>query len=117
LKQTIFEIRFLKRAIDFMMEENIQLKNRVAEIPRNGFSKKMLVVLEIFQNRFINEDQLIGLLRNELAQIEQLLHQGIFSEDPACTELCNNLKQLHKSIITAENQVIQLNADFNDFLQ
>lgn len=116
LKQAIFEIRSLKRAIDFMMEENVHLKNRVAEILKNGFSKKMLVTLEVFQSRFISEDQLIGLLRNELAQIEQSLHHEAFSGGESFTALCDKLKQLHKSMVATENQFIKLNADFNDFL-
>jgi len=116
LKQAIFEISSIKRAIDFIMEENIHLKNRIAEIIENGFNNKMLVKLEMFQSRFISEDQLIGLLRNEVAQIEQKIHREAFTEYETLAELCSKLKNLQKSMEATENQFIKLKAYFNDFL-
>ena len=116
LKQAIFEISSIKRAIDFIMEENIHLKNRIAEILEYGFNNKMLVKLEIFQNSFISQDQLIGLLRNEVAQIEQKIHREAFSKDETMAELCSKLKKLQQSMEATENQFIKLKASFNDFL-
>jgi hypothetical protein len=116
LKQAFFEIRSIKRSVEFMMEENVYLKNRVSEILSNGFDKKMLGVLEDFQNNFVSEDQLIGLLRNELSQIEELIHREVMADDRAFTELCDKLKRLCKSVTMAESEFIKLKSSFNESL-
>ena len=116
IKQAFFEIRCIKRAVEFIMEENVHLKNHVAEILKNGFDKKMLGMLEDFQSNFIIEDQMIGLLRNELAQIEELIYRKVSPGDRGFLQLCDKLKMLHKSTIMAENQFLKLRSDFNESL-
>ena len=73
LQQLQLEIDALKRLLASMMEENVHLKNRIPEILKNSFENKILGKVEIFHNRFIMEDDLIGLLRNDVALLDKLL--------------------------------------------
>lgn len=108
-----FQLRSVKRAVDFMMEENVCLKNRVAEILKNGFDTRMLAMLEVFQDSFISHDQLIELLRNDVARMEQLIQEAV-ADSTAFAAMCHQLKRLQKSITAAEDRFKKMKAAFND---
>ena len=54
LKQLQYESDTWKRLLGIIMDENIQLKNRLSEVLRDRFDKNLLVEVEVFQNYFIN---------------------------------------------------------------
>lgn len=112
LKQAIFETEVLKRILGFMSDENMHFKNRMSEILKNGFEKKMLNRMEVFQNRFIMEDELVGLLRNDVAEMENLIR----SEGEAIEEISRKLKKLSFNVELAESHFNKLKMDFNSFL-
>ncbi|MGF2412109.1 hypothetical protein [Ferruginibacter sp.] len=112
LKQAVFETGALKRSLVFIREENMHLKNRVSEILQNGFDKKMLNKMEIFQNRFIMEDELVSLLRNDVAEIDRLL----INEGKAIAEINKKLRKLSCNIEVAESHFGKLKLEFNNFL-
>ena len=68
IKQLKHEAGTWKRVLGFMQEENIHLKNRLSDVLKERFNKKMLEDVEIFQNNFIKEDVIINLLKNEKSQ-------------------------------------------------
>ena len=112
LKQAAFETGVLKRSLIFIREENMHLKNRVSEILSNGFDKKMLNTMEGFQNRLVMEDELIGLLRHDVAAIDALL----ISEGETIAAINKKLRKLSCSIEIAETHFGKLKLEFNDFL-
>ena len=75
LKQLQFESDTWKRLLVFMMDENIHLKNRLSEVLKDQFDKNLLVEVEGFQNNFIKEDELIGLMRNDVAELDKLFSE------------------------------------------
>lgn len=116
LDQVKFETGALKRLLIFIIDENVQLKNRISEILKNSFEKRMLNQMEIFQNRFIMEDELISLLRNDAAQLERQLQQDVTDDEAAIADINRKLRRLSYNINAAENQFIKLRSDFNVFL-
>ena len=50
LKQLKYESDTWKRLLDFMMDENIQLKNRLSEVLKDQFDKNLLDDVERFQS-------------------------------------------------------------------
>lgn len=114
-KHVATEISILKQALNKLMEENVYLKNKVVEILKNEFDKKMLNTLEDFQNNFIKEDDLIALLRYELAQTDILLLQNAITDRKHLQELLVRLQLLHKTIHIVEEQFFKLKADFNNW--
>ena len=116
IKQLQYESNTWKRLLGFMMDENVHLKNRVSEVLKNGFDKGLLEEVESFHSRFIKEDDLIGLLRNEVAELDKLLVREIFEDGQLVKEIDTKLKKLHKNIITAERQLNELKLEFNNYL-
>jgi hypothetical protein len=60
----------LKTALALLMEGNVQIKNQVADTLKNKFDPKLLGKIETFQNKLIRADQLLVLLRYDLAYVD-----------------------------------------------
>lgn len=116
LKQLQNESDSWKKLLDFMMDENIHLKNMLSEVLKNKFDKNLLVEIEGFQNRFIKEDQLVGLLRNDVAGLDKLLEREIFEDGKIVNEIDRRLKNLRNNIVYAEKQFGKLKLEFNNYL-
>ena len=116
LKQLQYESDTWKRLLGFMMDENIHLKNRLSEVLKDNFDKNLLEGVEGFQNNFIKEDELIGLLRNDVAGLDKLLEREIFEEGKIVNEIDRRLKNLRNNIVYAEKQFGKLKLEFNNYL-
>lgn len=116
LKQLQYESDTWKRLLGFMMDENIHLKNRLSEVLKDKFNKNLLVEIEGFQNNFIKEDELIGLLRNDVAGLDKLLEREIFEDGKIVNEIDRRLKNLRNNIVYAEKQFGKLKLEFNNYL-
>lgn len=116
LKQLQYESDIWKRLLGFIMDENVHMKNRISEILKNGFNKNLLDEVERFQSRFIKEDELIGLLRNEVAEFDKLLVREIFEDGKIKEAINRKLKKLSNNIIIAERQFSKLQSEFNNYL-
>ena len=116
IKQLRHETSTWKRVLHFMQEENIHLKNRLSDVLKDSFDKKMLADVEIFQNNFIKEDELISLLKNELAEIENSLQHNIFNEGKIENSIEGKIKRLRINIENAEKAFTKVNNDFNNYL-
>ncbi|GAB2806611.1 hypothetical protein [Ferruginibacter profundus] len=111
------EINSFKRSLNFLMEENIFFKDRLSQILKSNVNKKMLEKLEVFQSRFITEDELIGLLRNDVADVETLLHrQELSHDDPDSDEIGKMIRKLSYNTENIEKQFLKLKYEFNSFL-
>jgi hypothetical protein len=115
LKQLQYETETWKRLLGFMTDENIHLKNRLAEILKNQFDESALEDMEIFQNHFLKEDQRIGLLKNEMAELDKLLVREAFEDGAIIRKFDNKLRRLRRNIKNAEAQFTKLKMDFNNY--
>jgi regulator of replication initiation timing len=116
LKQLIYEADTWKRLLGFMMEENIHLKNRVSQILKDRFDENLLEEVEVFQSSFVKEDEMIGLLRNDVAELDKLLQKEVFEDGMIIKNVQSKLKKLRHNIKNAEKQFGKLKADFNNYL-
>lgn len=99
-----------------MMEENVGLKYRLSEVLlKQQFDKPMLMDVENYQTHFLQEDQLIHLLRNDIAVLNKQLHSTT-GDDALLSLLGGKLNMLRKDISLAEMQFNQLKADFSNYL-
>jgi len=117
LKQLQYETDTWKRALAFMMDENIYLKNRLSEILSDRFNKALLDEVELFQNKFLKEDELIGLLRNDITEMERILAREIFEDGRMIDEIDRKLKKVRNNITIAEKQFAKLKSAFNSYLR
>lgn len=116
LKQLQFENNTWKRLLGFMMDENIHLKNRIAEILKTTVEKNMLEEIENFQNSFIRQDDLIGLLRNDTFELDRLLVRERFEDGKIIKKIDDQLKKLRNNINITEKQFSKLKSEFNNYL-
>ena len=116
IKQFQHETSTWKRMLDFMQEENIHLKNRLSDVLKESFNKKMLDDVEIFQNNFIKADELIILLKNELVGIEKSLLTKFFVPEEMNRAIEIPIKKMRINIDTAEKHFTKMNNDFNNYL-
>jgi len=116
LNQIQYETDTWKRLLDFMMDENSNLKIRLSEILKDKFRLQSLEELEDFQSHFIKEDELIRLLRNEVAELDNLFATTPFVKGKITKEIDTKLEKLRNNIIIAERQFGRLNLEFNNFL-
>ena len=116
LKQLQYESDGWKRVLRFMMDENMRLKNRLSEVLKDQFDKNLLVEVEGFQNNFIKEDEVIGLLRNDVAELDKLLVREISEDGKIIFEIDRRLKNLRNNIMNAEIQFGKLKSEFNGYL-
>lgn len=116
IKQLQYEINSWKRLLDFIMDENIHLKNRLSEILKDRFDKYLLEEVDGFQSRFIRADNLVALLRNEITEVDKLLRHEMFKEGNLLKNAEIKVKRLHKNINNAEKQFNRIKSDFHRFL-
>jgi hypothetical protein len=116
LIQLKYETDTWKRLLGFMMEENNHQKTRLAEILKDKFNKNLLNEIEDFQTRFIKEDELIGLLRSDIAELDKLMAKERFENGKIIKEIDGNLKKIRAHINVAERQFSQLKTEFNSYL-
>jgi len=116
LKQLQSESESWKRILGCMIEENINLKNKVTEIVKNGIDKNQLEDVEEFQNSFIQEDALIGLMRNEVAEFDKMILREPVEDGSIMSDLYKKLTQLRHNITVSEGHFSKLRTQFNVYL-
>jgi len=109
------EIDTWVRALNYIQEENIFLKNRLSEIIKNDVSEAALEQFEYFQNQLINKDTITGLLRHDIADHCRSL------EDPEQQSvnfsiILNKQDHFRKDINTMEKDFNKLKVEFNRYL-
>jgi len=116
LNQLRYESDTWKRLLGFMTDENVHLKNRLTEILKEDFNTDMLVEVEEFQNRFVKEDVIIGLVRSDIAELDKLLTLDQFSDGKVAKEIERKIKKLRNTINSAEETFGKLKLDFNSYM-
>jgi hypothetical protein len=116
LKQLQYETDTWKRLLCFMQEENVYLKNRLSEVLKDRFNKDLLEEVESFQSSFIKEDQLIGFLRNEVAEIDSELVKEIFVDGKINKTIEKKINQLRNNLSNAEKRFGKIKMSFNNYL-
>ena len=115
LKQLRHEINTWKRMLGLMQEENVHLKNRLSDVLKDRFNKNMLDGVEFFQTNFIKEDEVIGLLKSEVAEVENILKWDLVTDEnifPAS----KRMETVRNNIDAAEKDFTKINNDFNKYL-
>ncbi len=116
LKQLQYETDTWKRLLCFIQEENVHLKNRLSEVLKDRFNKNLLEEVESFQSSFIKEDELIGFLRNEVAEIDSELVKEIFVDGKINKAIDKKINQLRNNLLNAEKRFGKIKMSFNNYL-
>jgi hypothetical protein len=116
IKQIQFESNTWKRLLNFIIDENIHLKKMLSELLRYRVDKNLLEEIEDFHNKLLKQDDLIGLLRNEIAEFDKFSISEITNDQKTADEATRKLKNLRNSMMNAEKYFSKLKSEFNNFL-
>ncbi len=116
LKQIQHEVETWRRMLLYMQDENIHLKNRLSEVLKDRFDKKMLEVVEVFQSKFIMQDDLVNSLKKEVAAIEETLYPKKNSSPNILHPSEKSITTIRSNLEIAEKTFAVLKADFNHYL-
>ena len=109
-EQMLHELETWLRTLNYIQQENIYLKNRLAEIIKNGMDDAMLEQVEYFQSQFLNKDTVITLLRQDIA-IERNLNGDLSNIKNQKTH-----DKLRKDMGLMEAEFSKLKFEFNNYL-
>jgi len=104
------ELETWQRTLNYIQQENVYLKNRLADLIKNGMDDELLEQVEYFQNQFLNKDAVIVLLRRDIAAEIQL--DGTLVEE-------KNIKKhdkLSEDMEMMEMEFSRVKFDFNNYL-
>ena len=116
MQQVRIESNTWKRLLDFFREENVRSKNRLSDILRENFDRSLLEDLENFQSQFVKQDELIGLLRNEIAELDKLLLDEKMHDDVRPAMIERKIGNLRHNLSNSERRFSELQLDFNKYL-
>jgi hypothetical protein len=105
-----------KRLLNFILDENIHLKHRLAEILKYKSDSHFLEQAEEFQSGFIKKDMLISLLRDDIADMDTCLQRKELAAGEISAEVKNRLKKLRHNIAQTERQFSKMKLDFNSYM-
>jgi regulator of replication initiation timing len=114
-QQFEYEIENWKRSLEFMKMENVFLKTRLAQITKSDKEKDLLELVEFFHAFFINEDETIAMLRNDVAKLDSQLRQALTSDNKMAVEIVALQKRLRLDMETEERRFNKLKFEFNDY--
>lgn len=116
MQQIQIESNTWKRLLDFFREENVRSKNRLSDILKESFDRSLLEDLENFQSQFVKHDELIGLLRNEIAELDKLLLDDEINDGGMPAMIARKLGNLRHNLSNSERRFCELQLDFNTYL-
>ena len=116
LKQFQHQRDSWKRTLAFMQEENVFLKNRLAEVLNDKVDGDLLQRAEGFQSNFLQEDDLISLLRSDIAEFDKLLVRELFVNGTILKVVERKYRNIRKLMTAAEKQFGNLKLEFNNYL-
>lgn len=103
------------RTLDYMQQENVYLKNRLAEIVRDKLEQTLLEQVEYFQNNFLNKDAVIALLRHDIATESQGISTQ-WTNDNIDLDWLAKHERLRVDMSKMEKEFSRLKFEFNKYL-
>lgn len=114
--QLQYESEGWKRMLAFMLGENVYIKNRISEILRNNFDQSLLEQVDSFQNKVIKVDDLIRILRDEIADFDKLIIQDTSDTRALLKEKANRIKGIRNNVNYLEMLSKKIKSEFNSYL-
>ncbi len=116
MEQLKIETGTWKRLIDFFMEENVNSKNRLSNILKDRFDRKLLDEFEKFHSEFMKQDEVINLLRSEITELDKLLLNQKINDGISPELIDRKVENLRHNLSDSERRFSELQLDFNRYL-
>ncbi|OQY95582.1 MAG: hypothetical protein B6D37_05260 [Sphingobacteriales bacterium UTBCD1] len=116
IRQFQHEIDTWKRNLEFLLQENVNLKNRLAEVLQTVQDDDILEAAETFQSEFLREDEAIQILRGDIAKQDHLLTREIYENGYIIKDVVRQQKKLSEGVKNVVSGFNKLKFDFNSYL-
>lgn len=100
------------KVLEELRNENVQLKNHLAEIVKGEVSTDLLQKAELFQGLFLNKDVVIALLRHDIAK--QISACAVEDLNGATTHVFKEQDKLRGDIAKMQQEFIVMKSDFQN---
>lgn len=115
-KQFQEEINSWKRTLTCLLQENAFLKIRLSEVIQlQNSDSDFLNSAELFQNRFLRKDEIITIMRQDVAELEKLLSNDLYDTILEKDVIQKQQKMRHE-LDNIEVNFNKLKFDFNSYL-
>jgi len=106
-----------KRTLELLLLENAYLKNKLAEIVNvSSTTLRFLEKAEDYQNRFMQKDEVINLMRQDIHEFDRLLAACGADDKEMLKSVQQKQQRLRKELLMLESTYSQLKAQFRDML-
>jgi hypothetical protein len=112
LRQLQAERESWKQLLSSRTEENVLLKNSLADILKNNFNANSLEDIEDFQTQFIEQDEWIKSLKKDIIELDKIFEDGEI-EGP----LDMIVERFRRNLDSSSKKFSYLKSAFNDFQQ
>ena len=118
IQQYIYELDTWYRLLDYLEEENVLYKNRIVTILKNDTESLLLEMIESFLNKFVLEDTIISIFRNDItkAKIKIMAEGKDVEKEKNGDNYILYQNKLRKEIEIIEHQFNRLKFEFNNYL-
>ena len=104
------------RLLNFMKQENVFCKSRLAEIVASIEDEDELANAEKFNDDFLSEDEIIVFLESELKKHRKSLDKVKYLDEELINQLTRHQRKLRTDIRRAEEIIIITRRDFSDYI-
>lgn len=106
-----------KRTLELLLLENAYLKNKLAEIVNvSSTTLPFLEKAEDYQNRFMQKDEVINLMRQDIHEFDRLLAACGPDNKTMLKSVQQKQQMLRKELLLLESTFSQLKVQFRDML-
>lgn len=105
-----------ERLLNFLKQENVFSKSRLAEIVASIDDDEELARAEKFNDEFLSEDEIIVFLESELKKHRRSLEKNKHLDEELLKQLTRNQRKLRMDIRRAEEIIILTKRDFSDYI-
>ncbi len=118
VNQYQIEIEGWKRIITFIKDENVHLKNLLSGVVKDLDTDDIVLLerIEYFQNKFLDEDEIIKYLRDDISEQDKALIKDIYEDRLSLKTLEHQQIKLRKRLEISEQKFNTLKFEFNNYL-
>ena len=104
------------RLLNYLKQENVYSKSRLAEMVASFEDEEDLTRAERFNDEFISEDEIIVFLESELKKHRRNLEKNRHHDEELLKQMTRQQRKLRMDIRRAEEIIIITKRDFSDYI-
>ena len=114
-KKYRYDLETWSRLLDYFQQENVHFKNQLSFVIKNDKGNESLDKAEYFQNKFLNKDTVIVLLRQDIGELMRYMDKGVYNDGKLDTFMKKH-KRLSEDVEKLVQEFKRIKAEFSDYV-